>query len=130
MEQHLTQNGTQVIKFFLNISPREQKKRFLKRIDDPSRNWKFSMGDVEERQYWDQYMHAYSEVLNHSSTPHAPWYVIPADKKWFMRLAVSNIIVNRLSQLDLHYPKLPASELANLLEARKRLKDEPPSTDH
>jgi PPK2 family polyphosphate:nucleotide phosphotransferase len=125
MEQHLTENGTQVIKFFLNISHQEQKKRFLKRIDDPSRNWKFSMGDVEERQHWNQYMHAYSEVLNHSSTPHAPWYVIPADKKWFMRLAVSNIIVNRLNQLDLHYPKLPASELANLLEARKRLKEEP-----
>ncbi len=124
MEQHLTENGTVVIKFFLNVSRQEQKKRFLKRIDDPTRNWKFSMADVEERQQWDQYMEAYSEVLSHTSTSQAPWHVIPANKKWFMRLAVSNIIVNRLSQLSLQYPKLPQLEIDHLKAARQRLEQE------
>ncbi len=124
MEQHLTENGTVVIKFFLNVSRKEQKKRFLKRIDDPTRNWKFSMADVEERQQWNQYMQAYSEVLSNTSTRHAPWYVIPANKKWFMRLAVSNIIISRLSQLPLQYPKLPKAEMDHLMAARQRLEQE------
>lgn len=130
MEQHFTENGTVIIKFFLNVSPKKQKKRFLKRIDDPSRNWKFSMGDIEERQHWNDYMDAYSKVLTHCSSPHAPWYVIPADKKWFMRLAVSQIIIERLSELALRYPKLPADEMARLDEARERLLNEPHLPDH
>ncbi|PKP52839.1 MAG: polyphosphate--nucleotide phosphotransferase [Bacteroidetes bacterium HGW-Bacteroidetes-1] len=124
MEKHLSENGTIVLKFFLNISKEQQKRRFLRRIDDPSRNWKFSSADVKERQYWDLYMHAYGEMLTHTSTEIAPWYVIPADNKWFMRYAVSNIIVNRLSKLDISYPNLPQEELLRLSEAKKLLQDE------
>lgn len=124
MEQHLAENGTLILKFFLNVSKDEQKKRFLKRIDDPAANWKFSMADVSERQHWDEYMQAYSEMLSHTNTPHAPWYVIPADKKWFMRMAVSNIIANKLNDLDLNYPVLDPKEMAKLEEARFRLMNE------
>lgn len=124
MERHLTENGTIILKFFLNVSKDEQKKRFLKRIDDPARNWKFSMADVEERQYWDDYMNAYSDMLTNTSTQDAPWYVIPADNKWFMRLAVSNIIVNRLKALPLKYPILNDKEMERLTEARLRLEQE------
>lgn len=124
MEQHLAENGTLILKFFLNVSKDEQKKRFLKRIDDPSANWKFSMADVSERQHWDEYMQAYSEMLSHTNTPHAPWYVIPADKKWFMRMAVSNIIANKLNDLNLSYPVLDPKEMAKLEEARYRLMNE------
>lgn len=124
MEQHLHENGTIVLKFFLNVSKDEQKKRFLKRIDDPARNWKFSMADVAERQHWDDYMGAYSDLLTHTSTDIAPWYVIPADHKWFMRLAVSNIIVNRLQELPIDYPVLQPEEMAKLGDAKKRLEEE------
>lgn len=124
MEQHLHENGTIVLKFFLNVSKDEQKKRFLKRIDDPARNWKFSMADVAERQHWDDYMAAYSDLLTHTSTDIAPWYVIPADHKWFMRLAVSNIIVNRLQELPIDYPVLQPEEMAKLGDAKKRLEEE------
>lgn len=124
MEQHLHENGTIVLKFFLNVSKEEQKKRFLKRIEDPARNWKFSMADVAERQHWDDYMAAYSDLLTHTSTEIAPWYVIPADHKWFMRLAVSNIIVNRLQELPIDYPVLQPVELAKLGDAKKRLEGE------
>ena len=124
MEQHLTENGTIIIKFFLNVSKDEQKNRFMKRIEDPSRNWKFSMADVEERQYWDAYMDAYSEMLTNTSTANAPWYVIPADNKWFMRLAVSNIIANRLKELPLKYPVLGETEMQRLNDAKIRLEAE------
>jgi polyphosphate kinase 2 (PPK2 family) len=124
MEQHLTDNGTIILKFFLNVSKEEQKNRFLKRIDDPSRNWKFSMADVAERQHWDAYMEAYSEMLTNTSTTNVPWYVIPADNKWFMRLAVSNIIVNRLKELPLRYPVLSDFEKTRLAEAKVRLEAE------
>jgi PPK2 family polyphosphate:nucleotide phosphotransferase len=120
-EKHLHDNGTIILKFFLNVSKEEQKKRFLKRIDDPARNWKFSMADVTERQHWDAYMKAYSQLLSNTSTDYAPWYVIPADKKWFMRLAVSNIIVNRLQALPLKYPNLSEQERNNLEAARLSL---------
>jgi PPK2 family polyphosphate:nucleotide phosphotransferase len=121
MERHLTENGTIVIKFFLNVSEEEQKNRFIDRIEDPASNWKFSMNDVKERMHWDSYMEAYSEMLSHTSTVYAPWYVIPADRKWFMRYAVSNIIINRLKELPLAYPELNEKEKALLSEAKKML---------
>lgn len=124
IERHLSENGTIVLKFFLNVSKEQQKRRFLKRIEDASRNWKFSAADVKERQHWDEYMEAYSEMLTHTSTEVAPWYVIPADNKWFMRYAVSEIIVQRLKKLDLSYPDLPESEMSRLHEARTLLENE------
>jgi polyphosphate kinase 2 (PPK2 family) len=124
IERHLTENGTIVLKFFLNVSKDEQKKRFLKRIEDPSRNWKFSAADIKERQHWDAYMQAYSDMLTHTSTEVAPWYVIPADHKWFMRYAVSNIIINRLKTIDLQFPTLPKPEQKRLAEAQKELDQE------
>jgi len=119
MEKHLTENGTVIIKFFLNISKEQQRRRFLKRLEDPARNWKFQAADIDEREHWDKYMEAYSDMLTHTSTVWAPWYVIPADRKWFMRYAVSNVLVNRLSGLDLQYPELPEKE-KNLLDEYKR----------
>lgn len=124
LERHLTENGTIVLKFFLNVSKEEQKKRFLDRINDPARNWKFSSADVQERQHWDEYMKAYGDMLSETSTDYAPWYVIPADKKWFMRYAVSNIIINRLKSLNLDYPVLPENEKVRLEEAKQMLMDE------
>lgn len=121
IERHLIENGTIVLKFFLNVSKKEQKKRFLKRIEDPSRNWKFSASDIKERHHWDAYMQAYSDMLTHTSTELAPWYVIPADHKWFMRYAVSNIIINRLKTIDLQFPTLPETEQARLAEAQREL---------
>ncbi|KAF0196834.1 MAG: hypothetical protein FD166_2112 [Bacteroidetes bacterium] len=121
LERHLTDNGTIVIKFFLNVSKDEQKKRFLDRINDPARNWKFSSADVQERLHWDEYMDAYSDMLTHTSTDYAPWYVIPADRKWFMRYAVSNILINRIRELKVEYPVLPAEEKKKLDEAREML---------
>ena len=124
IEKHLTENGTIILKFFLNVSKEEQKKRFIERIDDPAKNGKFSSHDVKERQYWDDYMKAYGDMLTATSTEHAPWYVIPADRKWFMRYAVSNIIINRLLELKVDYPVLPESEKAMLEEAKKALMSE------
>jgi PPK2 family polyphosphate:nucleotide phosphotransferase len=124
LERHLTENGTIVLKFFLNVSKKEQKKRFLDRINDPARNWKFSSADVQERQHWDDYMYAYSKMITATSTDYAPWYVIPADRKWFMRYAVSNIIINRLKELKLDYLVLPEEERAKLEVAREMLMNE------
>lgn len=120
-ERHLVDNGTIVLKFYLNVSKAEQKRRFMARIDDPSKNWKFSGGDLSERAYWKDYMHAYEEVFTHTSTKWAPWYIIPADNKWFMRLAVAGILCRTLESLDLAYPTLEKSQLKDLQEARKRL---------
>lgn len=127
LEQHLVENGTIVIKFFLNVSKEQQKRRFLKRIEDPSRNWKFSSADVKERHHWESYMQAYSALLSNTSTDLAPWYVIPADNKWFMRYAVSEIVINRLRGLPLSFPNLPQDELNKLDEARLQLENENPS---
>ncbi len=123
-EKYLTNNGTIVLKFFLNVSKQEQKQRLLARIDDPSKNWKFSVKDVEERKNWDKYMDAYEQVLKNTSTEVAPWYVIPADKKWFMRSTVSNIIIERLKQLKLHYPVIAKAQKAELLTAKQMLEAE------
>ncbi|WP_345952515.1 polyphosphate kinase 2 family protein [Mucilaginibacter sp. PAMB04168] len=123
-EKHLTRNGTVIIKFFLHISKEEQKERFLKRIDDESKNWKFSAGDLEERKRWDDYMEAYEDAINATATHDAPWYIIPADKKWFSRIAISTIIVDTLSKLKMEYPVLPEGESNNLDDIKKRLEKE------
>ncbi len=123
-EKHLSRNGTVIIKFFLNVSKEEQKERFLDRIDDPLKNWKFSSFDIEERQQWDKYMEAYEKAINETSTENSPWYVIPADKKWFSRIAISKIIVNTLKSLDLQLPELKEEEKAKLAECKKRLLEE------
>jgi PPK2 family polyphosphate:nucleotide phosphotransferase len=120
-EDHLFDNGTQVIKFFLNVSKVEQKARFLSRIDEKEKNWKFSLGDVKERAYWDDYMNAYTEAIEATSTERAPWYIIPADKKWFTRLAVSEVIVHTLQSMDLRYPQLSEEHLTELIAAKKLL---------
>ncbi|HNS99762.1 MAG TPA: polyphosphate kinase 2 family protein [Polyangiaceae bacterium] len=121
IEQYLVRNGIIPIKFFLHLSYEEQLKRFLKRCDDPTKNWKFSSADARERKLWDKYMHAYEDMLRHTSTHAAPWYVVPADKKWFTRVAVSEIIVDRLSKLDLHYPKLTDQQIEDLKLIREQL---------
>jgi PPK2 family polyphosphate:nucleotide phosphotransferase len=124
-EHYLSENGVVVLKFFLNVSKGEQKKRFLARLEEPEKHWKFSAQDVLERQHWDAYQAAYQEMFNHTSTESAPWYVIPADRKWLMRLAVSDIICAKLRSLDLHYPKLTDEQVAELARAKQRLLDDP-----
>ncbi|MFN2502488.1 MAG: polyphosphate kinase 2 family protein [Pyrinomonadaceae bacterium] len=123
-EDHLVGNGTHVIKFFLNVSKEEQKQRFLARIDEPEKNWKFSMGDVKERERWEDYMKCYCEALSATSTATSPWYIVPADKKWFARLAVSEIIVKKLQSMDPRYPLLSEEHKAELAEAKKLLEAE------
>jgi len=123
-EQHLTENGTHILKFFLNISKKEQKERFLDRIEEEEKNWKFSMGDVKERTHWDEYMTVYAEAIEATSTEHAPWYIIPADRKWFTRLAVSEVIATKLESMDLRYPSVSDEHKAELAEARKLLENE------
>jgi PPK2 family polyphosphate:nucleotide phosphotransferase len=120
-EQYLTDNGIVILKFYLNVSKEEQKGRFLARIDLDEKNWKFSVNDARERQYWDDYMNAYEDVFTHTSTKAAPWYIIPADNKWFMRYAVAAIINHRLEKLNLVYPTLTKEKKNELLEARKVL---------
>lgn len=120
-EKHLVQNGTVVLKFFLHVSKAEQKRRFLERIDDSSKNWKFSANDVKERSFWKEYMRAYEDVFSHTSTPWAPWYIIPADNKWFMRVAVSGILAKAMEDLDLEYPRLSPDQMKELLYARRLL---------
>ncbi|WP_295798468.1 polyphosphate kinase 2 family protein [Mucilaginibacter sp.] len=120
-EQHLTYNGTVIIKFFLNVSKDEQKERFLKRIDNPKKNWKFSAADVEERKYWDDYMQAYEHAIKETATEKSPWYVVPADKKWFTRLVISTIILETLKELDLKFPVLAKQEMDNLDTAKAQL---------
>ncbi|MCZ7557646.1 MAG: polyphosphate kinase 2 family protein [Bacteroidia bacterium] len=123
-EHYLVDNGIVILKFFLNVSRDEQRKRFLERIETPEKNWKFSKNDVTERAFWNDYMVAFEDAFNHTSTHHAPWYVIPADHKWFARLAVAKIIASTLEELDLHYPKPTEEHLAELHEARMLLEAE------
>ncbi|MGA9033651.1 MAG: ADP-polyphosphate phosphotransferase [Sulfuricaulis sp.] len=121
LENHLYRNGTRIIKFFLHLSKEEQRKRFLARIDEPEKNWKFSLADIEERKYWKQYMHAYEACLSATSTKIAPWYVVPADDKENARLIVSRIILDTFKALDMRYPKTDAKRRQELLSIRKRL---------
>ena len=121
LERHLHRNGTRVVKFFLHLSKEEQRKRFLKRIDDPDRRWKFSQADLEERQYWRRYMKAYQDCLGATSTADSPWYVVPADDKKNARLIVSRIIVDTLAALKMQYPELSAARLRELRSIRRQL---------
>ena len=123
-ESHLARNGTHIVKFFLHVSREEQKQRFLSRIEEKEKNWKFSTGDVKERMHWDEYMDAYTEALENTSTDDAPWYIIPSDKKWFTRLAVSEVIVQKLESMDPHYPVVTDDHLAELAAAKKMLESE------
>lgn len=120
-EQHLGRNGTCVLKFFLNLSRDEQRKRFLDRIDDPAKNWKFSMGDIRERALWPKYMEAYQDAINATATPEAPWFVVPADHKWFGRLAVAAALVDALEKLNPQFPQLGQDARRELAEARAAL---------
>ncbi|NNE10529.1 MAG: polyphosphate kinase 2 family protein [Gemmatimonadetes bacterium] len=113
-ELHLARNGTRILKFWLNVSPEEQKNRFLSRIDDQRKNWKFSKSDLDERGFWKDYMHAYEEALRATSTPHAPWYAIPADDKPFLRLTVAETIRDALAQMDPRFPELASEKLGEL----------------
>ncbi|HEX8653267.1 MAG TPA: polyphosphate kinase 2 family protein [Pyrinomonadaceae bacterium] len=123
-ERYLVRNGIIVLKFFLHVSKEEQKRRFLKRITTPEKNWKFSLNDVKERAFWDQYMEAFEDAFNHTSTEWAPWHIIPADNKWFTRAAVADIIVAKLKSLDLSYPVLTEEHRKDLLTAREILDNE------
>ncbi|MGO9453375.1 MAG: polyphosphate kinase 2 family protein [Candidatus Binataceae bacterium] len=123
-ERYLFENGIIVLKFFLNLSRREQKRRFLERIDRPEKNWKFSTSDADERKFWKEYRDAYEDCLNHTSTRWAPWYVIPADFKPFSRIAVSGVIIKTLSDLDLQYPKVGKRRRAELVKIRRVLEAE------
>jgi PPK2 family polyphosphate:nucleotide phosphotransferase len=120
-ERHLDRSGTVVRKFFLNVSREEQRKRFLQRLEDPDKNWKFSLGDLDQSQHWDRYMQAYEDMIRHTSTDHAPWYVVPADSKWFMRMAVADIIVETLEGLNLRFPEVSEKQRREIEEAQKRL---------
>ena len=123
-ERHLARNGTLILKFFLNVSKDEQRRRFLSRIDEPAKRWKFSMSDVAERKLWEEYMHAYDDLIRQTSRPEAPWFVVPADNKWFTRLVVVGAMVQELGALDLDFPKVEGKGLKELRKAEKALKRE------
>jgi len=120
-EQYLARNGVVVRKFFLHVSKKEQKRRFLERIDDPLKNWKFSSNDANERDFWDDYMEAYEQMIQETATKDAPWYVVPADNKWFTRVAVAAAVIETLASLDLAYPKVDEGKLKELAAAKKKL---------
>ena len=123
LERHLHANGTRIIKFFLHLSKEEQRKRFLARIDEPEKNWKFSLADIEERKFWKHYMKAYEECLSATSTRHAPWYVVPADDKENARLIVSQIVLDTFEGLKMTYPKTSAKRRQELLSIRKQARE-------
>ncbi|OBQ10981.1 polyphosphate kinase 2 family protein [Anabaena sp. AL09] len=123
-EKYLFNNGVIVLKFFLNVSKSVQKRRFLERIESPDKNWKLSVSDVRERAFWDDYMDAYEQVFNHTSTEFAPWYIVPADRKWFTRLVVADIICQKLQELNLQYPQMSEEYKQQLLAAKKTLEAE------
>jgi PPK2 family polyphosphate:nucleotide phosphotransferase len=123
-ERYLTRNGIAVVKFYLHLSKKEQKRRFMERLDTPDKNWKFSTFDVKERQSWDAYQEAYEDMIRHTASEHAPWYVVPADNKWFTRLVVAQAVVDALKRMNLKYPKVSGDERAALAEARQQLENE------
>jgi len=129
LENHLHRNGTRIIKFFLHLSEEEQRKRFLDRIDEPEKNWKFSLADIEERKFWKQYMQAYEACLGATSTKNSPWYVVPADDKKNARLIISEIILDTFNSLEMHYPKTDARRRQELLSIRDLLVKEAPAGD-
>ncbi len=123
-EKHLYENGTVILKFFLHISKEEQKNRFLQRIEKKSKNWKFSEADLKERKFWDEYQKCYQEAISETSKKHAPWYIIPADKKWFMRLAVSQIIIETMEKMPVNYPQLSKDQEKKLAIYKQALENE------
>jgi PPK2 family polyphosphate:nucleotide phosphotransferase len=123
-ERYLTRNGTVILKFFLNLSREEQRERFLDRLEEPSKNWKFSMGDISERALWPRYQAVYQDIVRHSSTEFAPWYVVPADHKWFARVVIGSTIVSALEKLDLKFPRVDKASLAEFEQVRKALENE------
>jgi polyphosphate kinase 2 (PPK2 family) len=123
-ERYLSRNGIVVLKFFLNVSKKEQKRRFLERLDEPEKNWKYSTSDALERQHWNEYMGAYEEMIRNTSTERAPWYVVPADHKWFTRVVVAEALVHVLDKLNLSFPKVDAEKRKDLKKARIILKNE------
>jgi PPK2 family polyphosphate:nucleotide phosphotransferase len=124
IERYLSRNGIRILKFFLHVSRQEQRRRFLARLDDPEKNWKFSVADAKERDHWDDYMKAYEEMIRATSTEHAPWHVIPADHKWFMRMAVADIVVDALEELKLEYPVVDEEKKKELQAVRALLMKE------
>jgi PPK2 family polyphosphate:nucleotide phosphotransferase len=124
LERYLTRNGIAILKFFLHVSRKEQKRRFLERLDRPEKNWKFSAADLKEREHWKEYQEAYEEMIRQTASEHAPWYVVPADNKWFTRLVVAAAVVHALERLQLSYPKVDGSQKAALQAARKQLASE------
>ena len=120
-ERYLSRNGVVVVKFFLNVSKKEQKKRFLDRLVEPDKNWKFALGDADERKHWDSYMEAYEDAIRATATPWAPWYVVPADNKWFTRLVVASAVIDALERMDLAYPEVDDAKKAELEQARVAL---------
>ena len=123
-EQYLTRNGVVILKFFLHVSKEEQRRRFLSRLEEAEKHWKFSLTDTRERQYWNDYMHAYQEVVRHTATRDAPWYVVPADHKWFTRLTVAEAIIDKLQSLDLRFPTVDPAKRRELAAARRALQGE------
>jgi PPK2 family polyphosphate:nucleotide phosphotransferase len=123
-EHYLVQNGIQVMKFYLNVSKEEQKRRFLARIERPEKNWKFSLNDAKERNFWDDYMKAYEDVFTHTSTSWAPWHIVPADNKWFTRMTVADLIVEKLKSMKLRYPTVSEQHLQELMKAKEALENE------
>ncbi|MDO5021942.1 MAG: polyphosphate kinase 2 family protein [Eubacteriales bacterium] len=123
-ERYLYENGTMVVKFYLHLSKEEQKERLLERIENPDKNWKFSAGDVREREYWDLYMNAYEAMLENTSTDVAPWYVLPADNKWFTRYLISEILLEKLKEMDPQFPEFPEEQRENMEKCRKLLEKE------
>ena len=120
-ERYLVNNGIAIRKFFLHVSKKEQKRRFLERVENPSKNWKFSAADIEERKFWDQYMNAYEEMIRNTATPDAPWFVVPADNKWFTRAAIAAAVIDALASLNLSYPKVGEEKQKELVAVKKAL---------
>jgi PPK2 family polyphosphate:nucleotide phosphotransferase len=123
-ERHLARNGTVLLKFFLNVSKQEQRERFLDRLEQPAKNWKFNMGDIAERELWAKYQAAYQDMIRHTATHHAPWHVVPADHKWFARVVIGSTIVSALDKLDLHFPKVDKADRSEFKQVRHALLDE------